>query len=183
MHKLFLRTNKARVEKTIPRQAAKDNYGKSKAHAGLLTRMVTCRLHGDTLVSLLAGVDASLRKRSSPFEVSAVRRTHRPRIPAPPKDLLHLLQLVANREFHPRVPECRRKFLAEKVKDFSAVATLIPEKVATSWKEFPAAKTFKAAHTCGSRQQAAARGGWSVRVDQHQREIYYTPITQGFKYR
>ena len=37
--------------------------------------------------------------------------------------------------------------------DVSAVVTLIPEKVATSWKEFPAAKTFRAAHTCRSQQQ------------------------------
>ena len=32
---------------------------------------------------------------------------------------------------------------------------VIPEKVATSWKEFPAAKTFRAAHTCRSRQRRA----------------------------
>ena len=46
--------------------------------------------------------------------------------------------------------------------DVSAVVTLIPEKVATSWKEFPPAKTFRAAHTCRSRQRRAGDGvyGW-----------------------
>ena len=45
--------------------------------------------------------------------------------------------------------------------DVSAVVTLIPEKVATSWKEFPAAKTFRAAHTCRSQQQQRQRRGRS----------------------
>ena len=39
---------------------------------------------------------------------------------------------------------------------------VIPENVATSWKEFPGAKTFRAAHTCRSRQRRAGDGvyGW-----------------------
>ena len=53
---------------------------------------------------------------------------------------------------------------------------VIPEKVATSWKEFPAAKTFRAAHTCRSRQRRAGDGvyGWiSIKTS-----LDYTPMTQ-----
>ena len=54
---------------------------------------------------------------------------------------------------------------------------VIPEKEATSWKEFPAAKTFRAAHIYLS-QQAAASGRWSVRLDKHQDKLDYNPMTQ-----
>ena len=139
--------------------------------------MVTCRLHGDRRVSLLAGVEACLRKRStSPLEVSAVRRTHRPRISAPPKDFFHLLQLVANREFHPRVPECRRKIIAEKVERclgcrdaHSREGSHVLEGIS------PCQNLQGRAHLS---QQAAASGRWSVRLDQHQDKLDCTPMTQ-----
>ena len=56
----------------------------------------------------------------------------------------------------------RANVLQERWDDVSAVVALIPEKVATSWKEFAAAKTFRAAHTCRSRQRRAGDGvyGW-----------------------
>ena len=135
--------------------------------------MVTCRLHSDRRVSFLAGVEACLRKRStSPLEVSAVRRTRRPWISAPPKDLLHLLQLVANREFHPRVPECRRIFFAEKVERCLGGRDAHSREGRHVLEGISRCQNLQGrAHLS---QQAAARGRWSVRLDQHQDKLDYS---------
>ena len=54
----------------------------------------------------------------------------------------------------------RRKVLCTGLVECGDVL-VIPEKIATSWKEFPAAKTFRAAHTCRSRQRRAGDGVYS----------------------
>ena len=132
--------------------------------------MVTRRLHGDRRVSLLAGVEACLRKRStSPLEVSAVRRTRRPWISAPPKDLLHLLQLVANREFHPRVPECRRKLIAEKVERCLGGRDTHSREGSHALEGISRCQNLQGrAHLS---QQETASGRWSARLDQHQDKL------------
>ena len=50
-----------------------------------------------------------------------------------------------------------RRFLCTGLVECGGVL-VIPEKVTTSTKEFPAAKTFRAAHTCHSRQRRAGDG-------------------------